>query len=57
MSGYPLPYPQATEWKIRDPIGGTPDEYRTARDQIERLVMKLIVELRRKNKAPKAVKR
>ena len=25
MSGYPMPsFPMATEWKVRDPIGGTP---------------------------------
>ena len=51
MSGYPLPgFQTATEWKVRDPIGGTPDQYRAARDQIEHLVMKLILELRRNNK-------
>ena len=51
MSGYPLPgFQTMTEWKVRDPIGGTPDEYRAVRDQIEHLVMKLILELRRKSK-------
>lgn len=51
MSGYPLSGFQATtEWKVRDPIGGTPEEYRAVRDQIEHLVMKLILELRRKSK-------
>ena len=51
MSGYPMPaFPMATEWKVRDPIGGTADEYRAVRDQIENLVMKLILELRRANK-------
>ena len=48
MSGYPLSrFPMVTEWKVRDPIGGTADEYRAVRDQIENLVMKLILELRR----------
>jgi arsenate reductase (thioredoxin) len=51
MSGYRVPgYPQAIEWKVDDPIGGTPEEYRTVRDYIEQLVMKLVVDLRRKNK-------
>jgi arsenate reductase (thioredoxin) len=49
ISGYPIPgYPHAKEWKVNDPIGGTAEEYRAARDQIEQFVMKLIVELRRK---------
>ena len=50
LSGQPLrAFPAASEWKVRDPIGGTPAEYRAVRDQIEVLVMKLILELRRKN--------
>ena len=50
MSGYPVPsFPSATEWIVQDPIGGTPGEYRAVRDQIEQLVMKLILELRRTN--------
>jgi arsenate reductase len=57
LSGYPIPqFPRAVEWKVRDPIGGTPDQYRSARDQIERLVMGLIVDLRRKNKSIKTAK-
>jgi arsenate reductase len=48
LSGYPiLAYPRALVWKVDDPIGGTADEYRTVRDKIEQLVMKLILELRR----------
>ena len=51
MSGYPVPaYPEAREWKVEDPIGGTAEEYRATRDYIEVLVMNLIVELRRQNK-------
>jgi arsenate reductase len=51
MSGYPIPsFPMTTEWRVRDPIGGTADEYRAVRDQIENLVMKLILELRRAKK-------
>jgi len=51
ISGYPIPgHPLAVEWKVSDPIGGPPEVYRATRDLIEQLVMKLIVELRRKNK-------
>ena len=51
ISGYPIPrYPLAVEWKVNDPIGGSDDLYRATRDQIEQLVMKLILELRRKKK-------
>lgn len=51
ISGYPVPgYPEALEWKVNDPIGGTDDEYRATRDLIEQLVMKLILDLRRNNK-------
>src|SRR3954451_16219027 len=50
LSGYPISgHSSATEWKVRDPIGGTPEQYRATRDHIEQLVMKLILDLRRKN--------
>ena len=49
MSGYPAPnYPLAAEWKVSDPIGGTVEQYRIVRDQIEGLVMKIILDFRRK---------
>jgi arsenate reductase len=55
LSGYPIPgLPHHFEWKVRDPIGGTPEQYRAARDQIEQLVMKLILDLRRANGARRA---
>ena len=51
ISGYPIPgHPEAVEWKVNDPIGGSDELYRATRDQIEQLVMKLILELRRKKK-------
>ena len=51
ISGYPIPgYPLAVEWKVSDPIGGSPELYSATRDQIEHLVMMLILGLRRKNK-------
>jgi arsenate reductase len=58
LSGGPIPgFPSAIEWKVRDPIGGTAEEYRAARDQIERLVMNLILELRRQSKLVKSADR
>ena len=50
LSGYSLPgYPTAMEWKIRDPIGGSAEDYRIVRDQIEMLVQALISDLRRQS--------
>jgi len=49
LSGYPLPKPapgRVVEWKVADPIGGNDKAYRKARDEIENLVMRLILELR-----------
>lgn len=34
------------EWKVKDPMGQKEDAYRIAADEIERLVMQLILELR-----------
>jgi arsenate reductase (thioredoxin) len=51
ISGHPIgEYPRAVEWKVNDPIGGSPEQYRATRDRIEQLVMNLILNLRRKNK-------
>lgn len=50
MSGVKLPgrIPiEMQEWKVEDPIGRSPEMYREVRDQIETLVMRLILELRR----------
>jgi protein-tyrosine-phosphatase len=48
MSGFPLPgHPNARDWNVDDPFGGTEEQYRATRDHIENLVMKLILELRR----------
>jgi arsenate reductase len=44
-----LPWP-VREWAVRDPISLSEDEHRAVRDQIELLVMKLILELRREQK-------
>ena len=50
MSGVKLPSRipvEVREWKIEDPIGRSQELYCQVRDQIEDLVMKLILELRR----------
>jgi arsenate reductase (thioredoxin) len=50
MSGVKLPgrIPiEVREWKIEDPIGRSEDVYIRVRDQIEDLVMRLVLELRR----------
>jgi len=50
MSGYPLSGvspPRLREWAVRDPYGGKDAVHREVRDEIERLVMGLILELRR----------
>jgi arsenate reductase len=48
MSGLPIPRiaPRVLEWTVEDPIGQSPEVYRTVLNQIEDLVMRLILELR-----------
>lgn len=49
ISGFPLPKPvrgRVVEWKVADPVGEGDKQYRQARDAIENLVMRLILELR-----------
>jgi arsenate reductase len=51
MAGYRLPGQapkELIEWKVADPFGSSADEYRKARDTIEQLVMRLILDLRRR---------
>ncbi|MFZ0590354.1 MAG: hypothetical protein WAM39_07725 [Bryobacteraceae bacterium] len=53
MSGIKLPNRipiEVKEWKIEDPIGQPVEMYREVRDQIETLVMRLILELRRESR-------
>jgi arsenate reductase (thioredoxin) len=53
MSGYPLPQLNGAtlrEWDVADPILMDYGEHCRVRDQIEMLVMKLILELRREQK-------
>jgi arsenate reductase (thioredoxin) len=53
MSGYPLPQvngARVRKWDVEDPIGLDYEKHCQIRDQIEMLVMKLILELRREQK-------
>jgi arsenate reductase (thioredoxin) len=55
MSGYDLPEPTVApvrNWLVRDPIGQSEEIYRDSRDQIERQVMQLILQLRRESRGP-----
>jgi arsenate reductase len=50
MSGYTLPGlppKDVIEWEVPDPFGFPMDTYRMARSDLERLVMRLILDLRR----------
>jgi arsenate reductase (thioredoxin) len=56
MSGYPLPKEMASrmiEWDVMDPIDVPYEEHCTIRDYIERLVMKLVLDLRRPGHKPR----
>ncbi len=47
MSGYRLEgFPAVREWTVRDPYGANDKTYRAVRDQIEKLVLELVKELR-----------
>ena len=51
MSGVPLPEEitaPVRDWKVRDPIGAKYERHCEIRDEIEKLVMDLIMELRQK---------
>lgn len=53
ISGYPLPPSlkncPSIDWMVEDPLGQKQDAYAVARDIIEQLVMRLILEMRRPN--------
>jgi arsenate reductase (thioredoxin) len=54
MSGFHLPRAVTSpsrDWDVADPIGEDDETYCRVRDEIERLVMALILELRRKRKS------
>ena len=48
MSGHKFTFPsgEMVEWVVRDPIGQTVETYRSVADQIEKLVMRLILDTR-----------
>jgi arsenate reductase (thioredoxin) len=53
LSGLPAPKElraPVRDWKVKDPMGGKEQAYREAADEIERLVMNLILELRQLRK-------
>lgn len=53
ISGHALPKSLRApnrEWKIKDPMGGKEDAYQDTANEIERLVMQLILELRQLKK-------
>jgi arsenate reductase len=55
LSGAPLPgdvAPRVLEWDVDDPIGVSYEEHCDVRDYIERLVMKLVLEIRRDRDEP-----
>jgi arsenate reductase (thioredoxin) len=55
ISGEKLPEPgkaKVIEWKVDDPIGLKYEEHCDVRDEIERKVMQLILELRREQSEP-----
>ena len=48
MSGERLEFeaPETRDWPVRDPFGGDETAYRVTRDQIEKKVMELVLEIR-----------
>jgi protein-tyrosine-phosphatase len=51
LSGGALPFPApcpVVEWKVRDPIGASESVYEQVRDDLEARVMRLVLELRRR---------
>ncbi len=55
LSGAPLPpsvAPRVLEWDVEDPIGMRYEDHCDVRDHVERLVMKLVQELRRDRNVP-----
>lgn len=53
LSGHALPgalRAPSREWRVKDPMGGKEDAYETTANEIERLVMQLILELRQLKK-------
>jgi arsenate reductase len=60
MSGSKLPVQgrmEVQEWKVEDPIGQSEELYIQVRDQIENLVMRLILQLRKETRTRPDLKR
>lgn len=53
----PVGRTKVVEWKVRDPIGQKPEVYRAVADQLEHLVMRLILELRKPGRVDRAARR
>ncbi len=56
ISGRKLPTRLPTEvreWTVEDPMGKSEEEFLAAREQIESLVMRLVLDLRKSNKPPR----
>jgi arsenate reductase len=56
LSGYDLPEdiaPRVLEWDVDDPVCMEYEEHCKIRDQIEQLVMKLVLDLRRQQQQPR----
>jgi len=53
MAGYKLPGPlgkKVVEWQVKDPFQASAEAYRAVRDDLERRVMRLILELRKQSR-------
>jgi arsenate reductase (thioredoxin) len=56
MSGFsipPLPGTRLVEWDVDDPVAMNYEDHCGVRDEIERLVMRLVLDLRRDDQQPK----
>jgi protein-tyrosine-phosphatase len=54
MAGFKLPGPAPKEvivWNVQDPYGASIEAYRTVRDDLEQRVMRLILDLRRRQRS------
>ena len=49
-----IPVEKLIEWKVADPYNSPIEKYQAARDELERLVMKLILDLRTQSAPGKA---
>jgi protein-tyrosine-phosphatase len=44
---------EVREWKVEDPMGKSEEEFVATRDQIEHLVMRLVLDLRKSQRPPR----